>query len=306
MRSDLTDLRLFVNVHDAGTITGGAAATHMTLASASERIRSMEESLGVPLLLRERRGVRPTPAGRTLLHHARLVLRQMDRLQGELGEYGTGLKGHIRLLCNTSAFSEHLPELLSGFLRMNPGVSIDLEERPSYEIVDALRTGVCEIGIVSDAVDLEGLQTFAFRADPLVLVVPKGHPLTARTAVALADVADYSFVGLVQGSALQEHISHHARRLGKQLNYRIRLRSFESVCRVVGQDIGVGIVPSAVAVRCARTTQVKRLTLTDSWAARRLVLCTRRGDELPLHAQQLLRHVLGSGSDSGQSRRQMN
>ena len=86
MRSDLTDLRLFVNVHEAGTITGGATATHMTLASASERIRSMEESLGVPLLVRDRRGVRSTPAGRTLLHHARLVLRQMDLLQGELGD----------------------------------------------------------------------------------------------------------------------------------------------------------------------------------------------------------------------------
>jgi DNA-binding transcriptional LysR family regulator len=59
---------------------------------------------------------------------------------GELGDYGTGLKGHVRLLCNTSALSEHLPELLSVFLASHPGISIDLEERPSYEIADAVRT----------------------------------------------------------------------------------------------------------------------------------------------------------------------
>ena len=102
---DLTDLRLFLHVQEAGTITGGAAASHMTLASASERIRGMEDSLGSPLLSRARRGVQLTPAGRTLAHHAQLVLRQIDQLQGEMGDYGAGIKGHVRLLCNSSALA---------------------------------------------------------------------------------------------------------------------------------------------------------------------------------------------------------
>ena len=106
MHFDLTDLRLFLHVQEAGTITGGAAASYMTLASASERIRGMEDSLGSPLLSRARRGVQLTPAGRTLAHHAQLVLRQIDQLQGELGDYGAGIKGHVRLLCNSSALAE--------------------------------------------------------------------------------------------------------------------------------------------------------------------------------------------------------
>ena len=295
MRFDLTDLRLFLNVHEAGTMTNGAKGSHMTLASASERIRGMEDDLGVPLLLRGRRGVQLTPAGRTLAHHARLVLLQMDRMQGELSDYGTGLKGHVRLLCNTSALSEHLPEVLSTVLAGHPGISIDLEERPSFEIVDAVRNDVCDIGMVSDSVDLEGLESFGFRADPLALVVAQDHPLAQRTTVCLADVADLAFVGLVEGSALQEHVTQHARRLGKRLSYRIRLSSFESVCRVVGLGIGVGIVPRAVAVRCARSSRVKRIALTDSWAARNLVLCVRHLDELPAHAQQMVQHVLAGG-----------
>ena len=296
MRFDLTDLRLFLNIHEAGTITGGAESTHMTLASASERIRGMEDTLGVPLLLRGSRGVQVTPAGRTLVHHARLVLQQMERMQGELGDYGAGLKGHVRLLCNTSALSEHLPEVLSGFLASHPGISLDLEERPSFEIVDAVRNDACDIGVVSDAADLEGLETFAFRADPLSLVVARNHPLAQQSKTRLADVADCAFVGLVEGSALQEHVAHHARRLGKRLNYRIRLRSFESVCRMVGLGIGVGIVPQAVATRCARSAGIKRLALTDAWAVRDLVLCVRQRDRLPIHVQQVIEHVLSAAS----------
>ena len=157
---DLTDLRLFLHVQEAGTITGGAAASHMTLASASERTRGMEDSLGSPLLSRARRGVQLTPAGRTLAHHAQLVLRQIDQLQGELGDYGAGIKGHVRLLCNSSALAAHLPQPLSAFLTAHPGVSVDLEDRASDDIVDALRAGLADVGVVSDAADVEGPQAF--------------------------------------------------------------------------------------------------------------------------------------------------
>jgi DNA-binding transcriptional LysR family regulator len=292
MRFDLTDLRLFLNVHQAGTITGGAEATHMTLASASERIRTMEQSLGTSLLLRERSGVRPTPAGFTLLHHARLMLQQAERLRGDMAEHGGGLKGYVRLLCNTSAMSEYLPEALGAFLAAHPGIGIDLEERSSPEIADALRNGQCDVGMLSDAVECAGLETFFFCADPLSLVVPRDHPLAMRAVVGLADAVDYDFVGLADGSALHEHVAQHARKLGKRLNYRIRLRGLESICRLVGQGIGIAIVPRAVAVRCSRSSRIKQIALTDSWAARNLVLGVRQLDKLPAHAQQLVQHLL--------------
>jgi DNA-binding transcriptional LysR family regulator len=298
MRFDLTDLRLFLNVSEAGTITGGARTSHMTLASASERIRGMEDSLGVPLLERSRRGVKPTAAGRSVVHHARLVLRQVELMQGELADFGAGLKGHVRLLCNTSALSEHLPEVLSRFLRAHPGISVDLEERTSVDIVDALRNDECDIGVVSDAVDLEGLQSFEFRPDPLSLIVPAAHPLASKKSLCLAEVADHEFVGLAAGSALQEHVAYHARRIGRRLHYRIRLRSLESVCRMVGLGIGIAVVPQALAVRFARSEKFKRIALTDAWASRNLVLCVRGLDVLPAHARQLVRHVLDAGSSA--------
>ncbi|HDR9248310.1 TPA: LysR family transcriptional regulator, partial [Burkholderia vietnamiensis] len=88
MRFDLTDLRLFLNICEAGTITGGAERTHITLQAASERIRGMEDELGVPLLHRAKSGVQATDAGHALEHHARTVLQQIDQMRGELQQYG--------------------------------------------------------------------------------------------------------------------------------------------------------------------------------------------------------------------------
>ncbi|VTU27468.1 LysR substrate-binding domain-containing protein [Variovorax sp. PBL-E5] len=292
MRFDLIDLRLFLNIVDAGTITAGAQRTHMTLASASQRVLGMEDVLATPLLVREKQGVRATDAGRTLAHHARLVLAQMEQMRAELGAYGAGLKGQVRLLCNTSAMTEHLPEVLSGFLAAHPHVSVDLEEQASQDIADAVRAGLCDIGIVSDAVDAGGLQRFVFRSDHLVLVVARGHDLARRRRIAFAEIVEHEFVGLAPGSPLQEHLAQHAKRLGKRLVYRVRVRGFEAVCRMVEQRIGIGIVPQAAAVRCAKSMRLVGVPLTDAWAQRKLMACVRQHDELPLNVQRMLQHLL--------------
>lgn len=291
MRFDLTDLRLFLHVAEAGSITGGAARTHLALASASARIRGMEEALGVPLLERERRGVRPTPAGRTLVHHARTVLEQLERMRGELGEYAHGLKGHVRLMANTSAMTEFLPEALSAFLADHPNVNVDLEERLSYDIVRAVAEGLADVGIVSDSVELAGLETFPFRMDRLVLVTARAHPLAAHRELRFAEVLDHEFIGLATGSALQDYLSEHAARAGRRLKFRVRLRSFDAICRLVERGIGIGVVPETAARRCQKSMAIRGLRLTDAWAQRRLTLCVRRFAELPVHAQQLVQRL---------------
>jgi len=292
MRFDLTDLRLFLNVHDTGTITAGAERTHMTLASASERIRAMEQMLDAPLLVRNARGVQATAAGHTLAHHARLVLLQMERLRGDLGDHGAGLAGHVRMLCNTSALSEHLPQRLASFLIAHPRIAVDLKERNSQQVADGVREGLCDIGIASDGANLQHLHRHAFVEDPLELIVSAAHPLAERRSVSLEEASSHDFIGLSEGSALQDHVSQQARWQGERLRYRVRVRHFDAICRMVGLGVGVAVVPKATAARLARATGVRRLRLIDAWAARRLVLCTRQAPEaLPAHALALLEHL---------------
>src|SRR5436189_1860239 len=124
VRFGLADLSLFRHVVDAGSITHGAERAHLALAAASTRIRNMEQALGAPLLVRGRAGVTPTQAGRTLLQHARAMLSQAERLREDLGAYAGGLAGQVRVLSNTNALTDFLPETLSLFLTNHPHVSV--------------------------------------------------------------------------------------------------------------------------------------------------------------------------------------
>jgi DNA-binding transcriptional LysR family regulator len=292
MRFDLTDLKLFIHVVEAGSITAGAERMHLAVAAASTRIRNMELELGTALLNRDRQGVQPTPAGRTLLHHARLILQQAERMRGELSEYADGLKGHIRLLSNTNALTEFLPEPLSNFLAAHPHVNIDLEERLSDEIVAAVADGKADIGIVAGTEDVTGLEVFPFRVDRFVLVAAPTHPLGKIESIAFHDVLDYDFVGLDRSSSLQRFLSDKADRVGKRLKLRVQLRSFDAVCRLVACNVGIGVVPETTAERNARTITLHRIRLTDDWALRKLTICVRKLEDLPTYAQELVRDLV--------------
>jgi molybdate transport repressor ModE-like protein len=291
MRFDLADLSLFRHVVEAGSITHGAERAHLALAAASTRIRNMEDVLGVPLLTRGRQGVTPTQAGRTLLQHARTILRQAERLHEDLGAYGGGFAGQIRVLSNTNALTEFLPEALSSFLAAHPSVSVDLEERLSDEIVGLIAEGVADLGVVAGTVDAGALETYPFRRDRFVLVVAQDHPLAKRAKIGFEDVLEHDFVGLDRASAIQRFLATKAVRIGRPLRLRVQLRSFDAVCRLVECKVGIGIVPETTARRVSKTMTIAIVPLTDSWAVRDLTICIRSMSELPLYARQLVEHL---------------
>ena len=305
LQFDLTDLSLFRHVVEAGSITHGAERAHLALAAASTRIRNMERSLGAPLLRRTRQGVIPTPAGRTLVQHARAMLAQADRLREDLGAFTGGLAGQIRILSNTNALTEFLPESLSAFLARHPQVTIDLEEKLSDEIVGLIAEGVGDIGIVAGTVDTGRLETYPFRSDRFVLVVPQGHALAGQGSagqgsagssaghgeVAFAEVLGNDFVGLDRASALQRFLADKAGRIGRPLRLRVQLRSFDAVCRMVEAGVGLGVVPETTARRAARTMAITAVDLKDPWAVRDLTLCVRALKDLAPSARQLVEHL---------------
>jgi DNA-binding transcriptional LysR family regulator len=247
MRFDLTDLSLFRYIVEAGSITHGAERANLALAAASTRVRNMEHALGAPLLVRGRHGITPTQAGRTLLQHARTILGQAERLREDLGAYAAGLTGQVRLLSNTNALTEFLPETLSSFLNAHPHVSVDLEERLSDEIVGLIAEGVGDIGIVAGT----------RRCRPVDdLSIPQ-RPFRARhrpRSPARAPIKDW-----FRGSARPRFrrtrprerdpaLSATRRAAGPPAQTAGSASESDAVCRLVERNVGVGIVrprPSA-------------------------------------------------------------
>lgn len=295
MRFDLTDLRLFLAVVDAGSITHGAAAAGMSLPAASERLRDMEATGEVALLNRGRRGVAPTEAGEMLAHHARIILHQMSQMRGDIGVYAKGLRPSIRIFANTAAVAEHLPRSLAPWMASRPQIDIELKERTSTEIARSIEAGFAEIGVISSAVETGNLVLRPFAIDRLVLVTSEDHALAEEKQVGFADLLDHHFIGL-EGGALQHHIEAHALDAAAKLKVRIRLGSFYGVCQVAGAGAGIGIVPEAAAKRCQRATRIAIVKLRDDWATRYLSVCVRREEDLTAPARDLFDHLAGVGS----------
>jgi DNA-binding transcriptional LysR family regulator len=302
MRFDLVDLQVFLHVAEATNITRGAAMSNIALASASARIHKMEELTGVRLLERGRRGVNLTAAGRSFVHHARLVLQQIDHMTGELSEYAGGARGRVRLQANASALSEFLPSALKAFLADHPGIDVDVEENSSYEIVRSVAAGFVEIGIVADIVDFATLESYPFATDQLVVVMPRDSPLSSLRRPTFRSLLDQEFIGLSATNALQQHLGQRAVQAGKSLKLRVRLGSFDAACRMVGAGVGMAIIPETAARRCRKTSPICITRLADPWALRELHVCVRRSSELTPVARLLLQHLRGEGGNPGKRR----
>ena len=294
MRFDLADLSLFRHVIDAGSITRGAERAHLALAAASTRIRHMEETLGATLLVRTRQGVTPTQAGRTLLQHARIILRQAERLREDLSAYSGGLAGQIRVLSNTNALTEFLPEALSSFLATHPHVSVDLEERLSDEIVSLIAEGVADLGIVAGTVDAGALATVSLPPRPLR---SRGRPRSSARAAPADRVrgrARLRFRRARSGKRAATLLADKAARAGKPL----RLRDAAAQLRC-------GVPPGRMQRR-HRHRAGDHGALGDQdhgdrhrpaerpWAVRDLTICIRSFADLPTHARQLVEHLRAS------------
>jgi DNA-binding transcriptional LysR family regulator len=293
MHFDLLDLRLFVYVAEESNLRKGAERACISLAAASTRIKQLEDNIGAKLFYRKPQGVELNPAGEALLHHARMVLQQVEHLKVDLREYASGIKGHVRILANTTSISSALPAALASFLARHPDVSIDLHERLSHEIVIAINEAHADIGLVAGNVDTEGLEVRDFVGDELVVVVPQGHRLAqskdGRTS--FVDTLDEHHISLAEGSALASFLPPLARAIGRQLTFRIQVSSFESICLLVEAGVGIGIIPRSSALRHARTMKVQIVRLADEWAKRETKIVNRARAPLPKLAEELVRHL---------------
>lgn len=281
MHFDLADLRLFIHIAESPSLTQAAKRAHLSLAAVSVRIKALENQLNTRLLYRDSRGVEITPAGQRLLQHARVIMRQVDHLKHDFQEQADGDAGHIRIFANTTAVTEFMPDILAQFLAGHPGVTIDLQERLTRDIVRGVLDGTTDLGIVAGPVDAPELQTIHFSTDRLVLVVPNGHALQDQDKVKLADAVRYPFITMHEGSTLVAFLRDQLERIGQRLPQRIQLYSFDSICRMVQAGVGVGVIPDSAARRYGAEMKLRVVELDEPWVVRERKLLVRDIDALP-------------------------
>jgi DNA-binding transcriptional LysR family regulator len=294
-RMDLTSLQLFVAVCELGSIGKAAEREFIAASAVSKRLSDLEAALDTPLLYRHSRGVDLTPAGESLLHHARSVLFSLEKMQGELSEYADGVRGHVRVHANISAIVQFLPEDLGTFVHQHEQVKVDLEEHLSMDVIRAVQEGAADLGICNIAAAGNSgpgeLQTRPYRRDSLALIVPKTHILSNKDAINFIETLDFDHVGLHATSSIYLAMRQAAAQAGCGIRLLIRVTGLDAMCRMIDNGLGVGVMPRRAFELMQGVGDLACVPLTDPWALRRIDLVARDFSSLPVTARLLVDHL---------------
>ena len=297
---DMTTLRLFAAVCETRSIARAAEQANIVGSAISKRLAQLEDTVGTPLLMRRRRGVEPTPAGETLLEHARNMLASADQIERDMAAYAAGVKGQVRILATASAIAESLADDVASFLKhpAHHDIQIDIEERVSTGVLRGLREGSASVGICWDAANLEGLETRPWRSDHLAVVMPLKHPLARHATLELAQTLDYEQVSLPPSSSVQIVLQRSAALSGKALKYRVVVATFEAALRVVRAQLAISVLPAELCQPYAKAFGLRVIPLSDPWAQRRFAICFRDEAGLSAAARLLVKHLASQGEAS--------
>ena len=298
MKLDPVSLRLFVAVMEESTIAAAAAREHLAASAVSRRLADLEDALRVELFKRSNKGTEPTAAAFALLNLARGVLNDLDGIASQMREYGTGVRGHVRVVANISAITQFLPGELQRFLALHPQVDVRLQEQISTAIAHSVAGNAADVGILNDGHYGERVTLLPYRTDELVLVVPTGHALARKRSVRLADALPCDFVGAHPGSAINNQLTRAAAEAGLPLRLRIQVTSYDALCLMVSAGLGVGVMPRGSAQLYRGTLAIRAVTLDEPWAARKLMLCVRADESLSSVARLLVDHLRGAGTEA--------
>lgn len=292
VRFDSQDLRLVVAIARSGSITAGAAAVHLAVASASERLKVLEASVGAPLFKRVARGVTLTPAGDVMLRHAQAVLELSQGMEQEIAKLTRGLQGEVRVATNSVAMTRFLREPLITFLRANPGINVALEEAASSDARQMILQGKVDLAVAALDQAQADMETRPLFVDRLVAIMSRSHPLSMRARLRLAELLNYDLLMLGSRSALHTYLRQQVAELGGRISCRISVDDFSTLCRMAEAGIGVGIAPASCVARFEDMMAIRSIALQEAWSERRIGVFWSRDNPLDAPADRLLACLL--------------
>lgn len=290
MMPDIDSLALFVKTAELQNLTRAADICCITVPAASRRLTLLEHQFKATLFERHSRGMQLTPAGQHLLKHAREVIAAVLHMRAEMSNYAAGKSAVLRVLGNTSAMAQFLPLDIASYQAKFTSVRIVLEESWSDDVARRVRAGESHLGVVVEGCDTQGMWTVPYRSDLLAAVMRKGDS-TPGKSVAFADLLERDLVGLEAGSTLTTLLTARAAQHGHSIALRVQVRSFEAVCRAVQAGLGIGILPMQAAHSFEHAMKLRVVPLSDAWAARRMLLCTRIQPPKQTPLGQLVEHL---------------
>jgi len=244
----LARLRVLQAVVQRGSFSAAADTLDYTQSAVSQAIARLEAETGTALVVRDRRGVRPTPAGATLLEHADAIFAQVQAAEDELAAL-LGLRaGRLRVASFPSAGSTLMPEAVATFRRRHPHIELTLSEGEPEEIAPRLRDGEFDLALLFEFPGagrvVEGpLSVTPLLDDPMHLALPAEHPLAHNPAPSLSDLAEQDWVQTSAASACARHVVRLCVTAGFEPHVTFESDDYATVQGLVAAGVGVALIP---------------------------------------------------------------
>ena len=270
-------LQVLSEVVRRGSFSGAADALSYTQSAVSQAIARLEAEVGAPLVVRDRRGVKPTAAGATLVEHAEAIFAQIEAAENELAAVLGVRAGRLRVASFPSAGSTLMPLAVANFRRGHPDVALTLAEGEPEEIAPRLLANEFDLALLFEFPGVRerpgaGLRTVTLLEDPMHVALPAEHPLASKRALRLADLSGEDWVQTSASSPCARHVVRLCLGAGFDPNVTFESDDYETVQGLVASGVGVALVPRLALSRVHPGIVVRELSPRSP--ARKVVAAT--------------------------------
>jgi DNA-binding transcriptional LysR family regulator len=292
-------LRVFREVLARGSFSNAADALDYTQSAVSQAVATLEAETGTTLLVRDRRGLRPTAAGEALAEHADGILARLEAAEDAISAVIGLREGRLRMASFPTAGSTLMPLAIAAFRSEHPEIELSLIEGEPEDIAPRLRAGEIDLALLFEfrgvAESLaSGVRTEQLLEDPMHVALPAGHPLATKKSLRLEDLSGESWVQTSAASPCARHVVRCCHAAGFEPIVSFESDDYLTVQGLVAAGVGVALIPE-LALSSLRDDIVIR-ALAPGSPMRRVVAATAKGPGAPPAARAMVRVLVDTAS----------
>ncbi len=292
MIHELRHIRAFLKIAETRNFTRAANDLHVSQSALTVQIQQLEESLGIQLFDRGKRGVTLTAAGKDVFGPLQRLFNDAQTIVDHARELSSASTGFVTIAALPTVCAGVLPELVRSFIETYPGIRVQITDVIAERVREAVLKREVDFGIGTQHGRVAELRATPLFQDRLVLFAPKSHPLSAKPKVALREAAAFDLILPSRSSSVREAVEAIAHRERLVLNTRYETNFMPTALAFVRAGLGVAILPESAAG--SETAEFLRIPLNNRSSTRQIELLQRKGSTLSPAAESLAQHLLHS------------
>jgi DNA-binding transcriptional LysR family regulator len=287
----LTRLQVLCEVVAKGSFSGAAEALSYTQSAISQSVARLEAETGAILLVRDRRGVRATAAGATLVAHADVIFASVEAAEAELAAVLGVRSGRLRVASFPSAGATLMPVAVARFRKAHPDVALTLAEGEPEQIGPRLGAGEFDLALLFEFPEVRerpgaGLRSVTLLEDPMHVALPIDHPLVAKPALSLAELRDQQWVQTSASSPCARHVVRSCLAAGFEPYVAFESDDYDTVQGLVAAGVGVALIPRLALTRVHSGIVVR--ALAPQSPTRKVTVATMSGPGVAPAARSMI------------------